>query len=74
MLIADIGEIVSAYEHIQQLDMLIDAAKSGKIHVAVQGQGMGQEMAEAVQADVISLLRQKRNEHVRSLTRFGFTE
>jgi hypothetical protein len=74
MLISDIGEIVSAYQHINRLDALIEAAKSGKINVQVQGQGMGEEMLEAVQSDVIACLRQQRNDYVRTLSRWGFTE
>lgn len=74
MLISDIGEIVSAYQQITKLDHLIDAAKNGKIAVSVAGAGQGEEMAESVQGEVVSFLRQQRGELVRKLGKFGFEE
>ena len=74
MLISDIGEIVGCYTRINQLDLLIDAAKGGKITVTVNGQNQGEEMAEAVQNDVVGYLRSQRSGLVRNLERWGFTE
>ena len=74
MLISDIGEIVTAYQQISKLDILIDAAKSGKIAVSVNGQGQGEEMAEAVSKEVVMYLRQQRTVLVRNLEKWGFEE
>jgi phosphoribosylcarboxyaminoimidazole (NCAIR) mutase len=74
MLISDIGEIVSAYQQITRLDQLIDAAKSGKITVQVNGAGQGEEIADAVQKEVVMFLRSQRGDIVRSLAKWGFEE
>ncbi len=74
MLISDIGEIVSAYQEITRLDHLIDAARSGKVSVAVNGAGLGEEAGDAVQREVVSFLRSKRSEIVRGLQKWGFEE
>jgi hypothetical protein len=73
-LISDIGEIVSAYQEIQRLDHLIDAAKNGHIDVRINGSGQGEAMADAVQREVVSALRSQRAELVRGLQKWGFEE
>lgn len=74
MLISDIGEIVDCYNKVQKLDAVIDAAKAGKIMIQVNGANQGQEIAEAMQNDVIRHLRSQRAVLVNMLQGFGFEE
>lgn len=74
MLIADIGEVVDTWKKIQLLDAAIDNAKAGRIVLQINGAGWGQDMAEAVQGEVISYLRKQRSALVSTLNDKGFTE
>lgn len=74
MLISDIGEIVDCFNKVQKIDIQIDAAKAGKVVIQVNGANQGQEMAEALQNDVIRFLRSERASLVNMLKSFGFEE
>lgn len=74
MLISDIADIVQMYQDMTQLDILIETARNGRISVSINGKGMGNDMAEAVQGDVVAHLRQQRSVIVKQLATFGFQE
>lgn len=74
MLISEIGDVVEHYKEIQRLDILIEAAKDGKILLHVNGANQGPDLAEAVQHTVISHLRALRGVHTRELLKHGYTE
>jgi hypothetical protein len=74
MYINEIGDIVNAYEEIQKLDLLIEAAKDGKFTVSINGKNMGDDMAEACMSSVVSYLRTRRSFYTHQLLQKGFEE